>query len=450
MGTEISEDIHVRGHRSFNRPATRTIRFFSTLLDLFIILFITTYALSYLHITPLPRFGVFSLLALIGLLYWFPQRILFGITAGEKLWQLRARKTDRYRLREVLYQCDHIAVSSILTSILITLSVLTATGFAFKNTILQSPLWTPASLWRLTPYAPNTDDWVIAPFFYTIGGWPKKFAGKPIFYTLVYEKGPPTRFIGHIFANWSVPDIKVIFEGPKTPEKSMSQDEIKDCILRKFSYQCLAIREGTLARHMDQIALISPESWTMKWFIVENPMIPPEDQVQGVYLSAVGENWIQDRFIIVSSNGTHQAIILNRSKGPQGNAAFALMQNAIQSMRSFNELNSGRAWVNRELEEIRLDDLHLLKDSTRLIARLAEIQSLLISRISVDPGSYDSYFHLAGTSLMLAKNSIKTRDGLSVIALQNLQSAYRYATDIAPKDPRTAHIQDLWIESNKH
>jgi hypothetical protein len=152
----------------------------------------------------------------------------------------------------------------------------------------------------------------------------------------------------------------------------------------------------------------------------------------------------------VSSNGTHQAIILNRSKGPQGNAAFALMQNAIQSMRSFNELNSGRAWVNRELEEIRLDDLHLLKDSTRLIARLAEIQSLLISRISVDPGSYDSYFHLAGTSLMLAKNSIKTRDGLSVIALQNLQSAYRYATDIAPKDPRTAHIQDLWIESNKH
>jgi hypothetical protein len=74
--------------------------------------------------------------------------------------------------------------------------------------------------------------------------------------------------------------------------------------------------------------------------------------------------------------------------------------------------------VNSEIESIRLDRLRgMQENNNELVAnQLAEIQILLISRISVEPGSYDSYFHLAGTSLLLAKKSIKTQDGKSVSA----------------------------------
>src|SRR4051794_17411585 len=114
-------EIHVRGHKSFNRPATRTLRAFAFLVDVCIIVTLGTNSLPLLRISPFPGLGVLFLFFLISVIYWIPQKTFLGITWGERFWQLRPRKNYRYRLREMLYQCDHLTISSVLLSGLITL-----------------------------------------------------------------------------------------------------------------------------------------------------------------------------------------------------------------------------------------------------------------------------------------------------------------------------------------
>lgn len=93
-----------------------------------------------------------------------------------------------------------------------------------------------------------------------------------------------------------------------------------------------------------------------------------------------------------------------------------------------------------------------------MIARLSEIQTLLISKITVDPMSYDSYFHLGGTALILARQIAHTpnlaltsmTEDLGVIAKPLIQTALRYAQDVSPGDSRTAELQGYWVEARKY
>jgi hypothetical protein len=442
------ESLDVRGHTIFNKPASFPLKVVAGLIDVSAILILSVSALTLLDLAPLPKWPVALLLVSVCLIYLVPQKLWLGFTLGCRLWGLKPAQTGttmRGLQRQMSFNPMSVFVSSLLTTLCVLISFASVKGLVFEH-----PIWTRATLWKMDPFMPASSDWLVTPFFYTIGGWPKVYDGHPVLYTLPYEKGPPTRFIGHVIAELESPDIRLILEGPKTPEKVKNQHELKECFLGGYNYSCLTQRESTLNRHISEIRSFSPKRWTLKWFTVDNPMLPPESQPQGIYLSAQSSSSIQDRFIVIGNNGTHQAVILHRTKNAQGDLAFDLVQKTIRSLRVFEELNSGRAWINRELQSIRLDELQGIQNKEILTAQLAEVQGFLISRISVEPSSYDSYFHLAGTSLMLTKRARHFRDGIYFSANRNLQSAYKYATDLAPSDPRTTQIQNLVLESQKN
>ena len=155
---------------------------------------------------------------------------------------------------------------------------------------------------------------------------------------------------------------------------------------------------------------------------------------------------------MITPTGLQQAFILIRPlfSTPEG---FGTLQRSIASMRSFSTLDAPRAWINRELQGIHLNDLGNKHSPEFLSQRLAEIQGMLISRISVLPAGFESYFHLAGTSLFLAQNLAKSSQHNPTpgraAALHNVQSAFQYAQDIAPADPRTGQIENLGLELKK-
>jgi len=435
----------IRGHSVVNRRASRKFIIYSILIDASIVLSLTILGINLLRIAPFPSFQVLGIFALIAALYWIPQKRFLERTLGERCWQIKKRNQP------------FISAGKLFTgSFLSTLSFF-ALGWAFQEGILKHPIWQEATVWRMEPYIPASDEFLITPFFYTLGGWPKTFQGKPIFLTLPYEKGPPSKFVGHIIAHWQIPDVKVTFEGPRTPPDAKSPIGVKECLLNTNTLGCFILRKNTLERHIQEmqrdlgkrLSNTHPLEWTLKWFDVENPVLPPEDQAHGIYLSASNSTFAEDRFILVNQKGVQQTIILNRPTRARGEEAFKTLQNSIRSMRSFTDLEPGRAWVNRELENVQLGELKDIHDSKTLAEHLAQIQSLLVSRISVDPASFDSYFHLSGTSHLLSKNAIQTRDTWGLIALQNLQTSMKFANDIAPKDPRVQQMQDLWLDVSK-
>jgi hypothetical protein len=433
--------MHVRGYTIFDKRAGALIKSCAYFSDTCILLVTYLLTLSFFGVSPSLGWLSLGLFFSLALFYWYSQIFFFRITLGGRIWHLKA--TQRKNSTPTLLQKSYLNTLSIFISTLVTtLSLLTA-GTLFREVVLKHPLWTPSEIWKMDPFIPQTSEWSVAPFFYTLGAWPKTFSNHPVYYSLPYEKGPPTRFIGHVFLDWSFPEIRVVIEGPKTPEKAGSQAELRECFLKNRSLRCLTQREETLKRHLSEIQKLSPKSWVVKWFHVNNPYLPPESQAQGIYLGAVGNHWAQDRFILVSSNHTQQTFVLQRALNADGEVAFDLMQKTLRSFRLFSELDSGKAWINRELENIRLEHLNSLSDEKQVTSTLAEIQGQLISKISVEPGSYDSYFHLAGTAGMLIKKLSTLSTAQKYSFKRNIQSASQYTSDIAPRDPRTTQIQDL-------
>jgi hypothetical protein len=463
LPTEI-QGIEVRGYTSHNTPALTILRVLSYLIDFCFILFTMLLITDYFKISPTPQLSFIFIMT--ALLYWLPQKKLFGVTLGERSWLLKPKNKERlkipsrlhshlangifFSLKERLYQRDSIHPLPTFMAVLLTALCLFVTVNRFRSTVLSHPDWLKTEQWHLKSFTPETQDWSVSPFFYLLGGWPKSFQGKPIFYTLPYEVGPPTRFVGHVIAYWDHPNISVTFEGPKTPDLAANRTEFKNCFEGAiYSLHCLSLRETVLGRHIQEIrAKKNLVHWSMKWFQVENPLLTSEESPQGIYLSAVGKTWTQDRFILINANGTHQAIILRRPNNERGQEAFALLQKSIGSIRNFNELNSGKAWIDRRLEITTLKDLKNDSDPTLLSNRLGEIQQLILSKITVDPADFNSYFHLAGTSVMLAKATPDRRFRIK-IALDNLKSAQHFASDVAPNDPRNVQIQNLETEIRK-
>jgi hypothetical protein len=144
-----------------------------------------------------------------------------------------------------------------------------------------------------------------------------------------------------------------------------------------------------------------------------------------------------------------------------GTAAREDFKNSMRSLRVSDDLAPGRVWVDQSLEKVNLRDVSKLGDSLDAVQKLAEVQALLIARISVDPKTYDTYFHLAGTALMLGRAAVKLRQfappkgnpelaaEILAVAKPTVQTAQHYAQDVAPKEQRNSLLQNFWAESQK-
>jgi len=422
-----------------------------------------------LGLAPVPRPGWIAAGTLLLVTVRPLQRLLLGTTLGDAIW--RPRNPEKNSVLERACAVFLTAVSVI------------ASAWSMDLAIFKQPLWARAEVLELDAFLPDmaSGQWEILPFFYTLGAWPKLYGGRPVFHSLPYEKGPPTRFAGHIAARWEEPQAQVTFEGPKTPDSPVAtqkgehtpRERIRDCLLGgSKSLGCLRIREATLLRHFEDMQkrlegrsggnTALGMKWKLEWFTVKNAALAPEDQAQGIRLSAedsgAGSSTHaarrgEERYVLITENGTHQAIWLDYTQPGSAEAGHAiqLFGQAIRSLRASNELGPGRAWIDRRLESVKLDE-----QTPRSPAELAEIQALLVAKISVQPAVYDSYYHLGGTAILLDRLARQSGlagslEGLELAAVAKplVQNTYRFAQDIAPNDPRTTQLQGFWFESQK-
>ncbi|HLE01094.1 MAG TPA: hypothetical protein VJB59_12575 [Bdellovibrionota bacterium] len=500
-----SPNSSVRGPSAYNRPASLIVESAAFFTDIGIAMALFWVSLRFLRIAPVPGWKLGFFLLSTCALIWSVQKYFFGLTLGERIWKLRiAPDGDRFskRIWRKLYEPEQLGRPACFCGIILTVALWSTVMMAIWTNYSQEPLFLTANTWNISPFFPNTSDapagkskntepaagiqneqWAITPFFYALGAWPKSFRGTPVFYSIPYEVGPPARFIGHIVARWLVPGVQVTFEGPKTASVvaagSISRDQIRECLLSNTTtLGCLKVREASLGRHVQELRdrfPSNPIQWSLRWFGVENPALPNSEQVQGIYLNANTGTESQSRFILITPKGTHQAVVLDllnispADQSPRSSDAPAvsrtdaeyaeqLIVQAIGSLRVSDELTPALAWVDRQLQSVRLDELASQAASKAFLEDLAAIQSLLVAKLSVDPKTFDTYYHLAGTALLLMRHAKENHQNeWSVTAKPLIQSIYRYAQDVVKSQPHSnelsakmIRLQNLWLDSKKY
>lgn len=428
------------------RNATLAISF---AIDLGIVFTIFCALIVFADVPPFTTLGSFALF--IGCLAVFLglHRALSLPTPGRRLW-------------------DAGSLFSLNRAISLTLVTALLSGLSGAFALLNHPLWLGAERWRMEAFLPPAEGkepgWRILPFFYSLGAWPSSFGGRPIHYSIPYEKGPPHRFLGHVNARWDSGEIRVSFEGPKTPEgREIGRAAIESCLVAPEPgaeaaaglgwFACARLRQAILIRHIEEIRRISPRNWSLRWFRVENPALDRAEQAQGIFLGAANDARGQDRFILITERGTHQAVLFDYTRDQRGQEARRIFQNSIRSLRVSDTLEPGRAWIDRMLESIQLPAAGAGTANGLDLSQLAVIQSVLAAKVSVEPGSFEAFYHLGGTTSLLtrvARAQRKDEWGLTAQpVVQTIQSAQLYARDIAPDDRRTQLLLNLWIEAKQ-
>lgn len=455
--------LEVRGVTHLGKPAPASLRGLALLIDLLLVFGTLGAALVLTRKLPAaPQPEQLSLLPFGTLAVLVIQQWILSATVGQKLLGLKLLDSERERITpgtyfgSKLYLHEQKAPGEIARALIIGIGLFTGASYGVVKGLASHPLYSLAAPWQPKAFAPETDrasEWRVAPFFYAIGAWPRSFEGKPVFHTLPYEKGPPTHFVGHVVARWDLPEIRVTFEGPKTPEHSSpeSLQALRACMSAgtRWNLRCVSIREQFLSKHIAEIrAQVAPTSWSSSWFEVDNPALPALERPRGIYLSARNEDRAQERFLLINPRGSVQAVILDRPLDERGDKASELFRQAIRSQRVSDELNSGRAWVDRELASVKLPELLKRSEDPGFLGELAGVQQWLIAKITVEPKTFDAYFHLAGTSSLLGQLARARKDAdLSAIAQILVQSSVRYGQDVRADHPKITLMQAMLSET---
>lgn len=458
--------LHIRGHSARSKPASVLLLFAAAVVDAGIAVLVFLGFMLACGISPVPK-GIWPIayFVILGLI-WASQRYVLSRTLGEWIWGLgfpSPRTTVGARFG-MTFESTRLTPNHKLTASFLTFAIWVSIWITTQQIFVNSPLWMTSNEWIMSPFLPSsqsetdTTKWSITPFFYSLGAWPKSFEGKPVFYSVPYEKdGPPNHFIGHVTARWDSPDITLTFEGPRTPEGITDRSNLRKCIIDPSSAHtiaCLAVRERALSRHLSELQKPSLGNWSIRWFRVDDPALPDGEEAQGIYIENAGESRAIARFILVTLGGTHQAFTLNYVKTPRGLVARKLFEDAIGSLRVSDQLGPGRDWINKELENVQLDSLQTSENGRELAEKLSEVQGLLISKITVDPKSFDAFFHLAGTSMLLAQLGAKHAteaefNDLGSVAKAMIANTYRFAEDVDSQEKRLGQMQNIFIESQK-
>jgi hypothetical protein len=475
-----NSNVAVRGHTMYTGKAPTRTKLLAFATDIVAAGLFTEVIYAFLGLSPVPNLRALT----VFLTLWIAALLLgrfriltssaeaISISIGEWIWGIH--RVGESRSPQVSRESKN---GIFLTALLFVL------GFAvFEWKIARAPQWVTSYELPIEAVVPPAN-WRVLAFHYSLAAWPE-----PVAYFMPYEFGPPKRFVGRIEAILRQAandnDEKIVFEGPKTPMEfqsgSVSRGELRGCVLGSPSFHCALIRDIALQRPLEEMRKVGFSQFELRWFSAKNPMIPDEDRAQGIFLHATGGTEdsprYQDRYILVSPKGMQQSIIFSylkaastdaenaAAKPPSDNngdptasmSAADKMKIAIGTLRFSDDLNPGRAWVDRELETIRLGELPDVS-SDQYLPKLVQAEGLLISKISVEPGPIESYFHLAGIQALLLQYGVNHhRPDLVDNAKQTLDQVYRFSKDIAAQSSpesstgRLAHeIEKLWHESQK-
>lgn len=495
--------MHIRGHNSFNERASLLAKALGGITDVSSILALYQGLHWSLHLSPLPHALWVVGYLLAAFLFWFLQIAFLGRSFGQWIWGLKFSQTaEETTTARGLLTCLQLILNAFKTSspihllqheVLTPLSRLRAfvvlialagfTSFAFNQSVLKHPFFIQAQSVTVAPYAPQMDGleasktWMTLPFYYTLGSWPKTFQGVPVLFSLPYRRnGPPRNFTPEVVVRLQMPNIKLTLEGPKTPEELRDQpsstdqiQQIKECLVNPKKgfwalLSCARLRQNILARHYQQTASLSHPRFEIKWFEVENLNLPAEERPKGIYLLAQNSQMAQERYILINPQGIHQTLILERTQEPAGVNAQEILQKIVGSLRLSQDLKEGKTLINYQLSQTKLQNLERVSDPLDFVRRIAEVQALLISKISVDPKNHDAYYHLGGTAYLLVKQTLELRthqtqimdarllgllDEWASAAKPLVGNAYLYAKDISPQSPNTSRLETIWMETKK-
>ncbi|MGE0616373.1 MAG: hypothetical protein AB7P04_12105 [Bacteriovoracia bacterium] len=476
----------LRGHSAYKSKATLLTRLAAFFVDLSWWTALFYLGVRVFNLSPIPHAGVLAAFAVVIALTWIAQQAFLGGTVGQLIWQSKLLSPDhspftwssgtlKSFFQARLYQIEKMSVSALSTALFFTLIALAGSIWTIRDTLWRHPLLLQAETLTLPVFTPsqpgvNASDWLTLPFFYASGAWPRMYEGRPVLHTIPYAKAPPKQFIASVVARWRLPDIQLTIEGPKTPTLELAEYDpeiTRGCLTQAWnsSFRCLRIREAVLIRHVKALRAVRPQAWSLKWFEVANPILPREFWARGFWLTGTNAKRAQERIVLVNPYGKHQALILDRPAGAEGEAAVSLLREIVGSIKLSEDLQAGRALVDSLLTTIDLRQAAAVRDSVELATKLAQIQALLIAKISVDPRNLLGYYHLAGTALMLAKHASELRVHSTGLVSPNMllmldewaaaskpvvHSAYQYANDVDPQHPKTQELKQIWLESQKY
>jgi hypothetical protein len=437
--------IEVRGHSRFDRAAELRFRALAWIVDFFAALLLIEILYLTTGMDPVLDIKLGLLFAVLFLGIAVPFRKYLGGSLGERIWRISKGRT-RYR------DTAHVWLGSFLTALLITASI-----GSFEWNIATHPYWSTSEALKLQASVPPAD-WHVLAFYYTLAPWPTTVDGHPVFYSVPYEVGPPQRFIGHIESDWIHESVRLRLEGPKTPmdyqSRALTREQLKECFLDSplLNPRCVDIRRTTLEKSLQELHDEGYTKFETSWFYVDNSTIPDETRTQGIRLrgrtSDLVKSRVQDRYILITPHGIHQSITLSYFDDEEGLQAEKDFRTALGALQISEEINPGRAWVDHLLESTKLSALESAADSPHYLEGLAEIQSVLVSKLSVEPSSFDAYYHLAGSSFLLLKYSTKHPDpDLKNLAQATVDRMNRYAHDVSQKatapDPKLPMLEHM-------
>jgi hypothetical protein len=212
---------HVRGGATYRDPATFEYRLGAGVIDGSVAIAVFFLLHRALGLNPVPNPWWLAAVIFLIAMSWGAQRAWLGRTLGDLAWRLKAAQAG---LREPLLKPMKHSPQEILAGVFLTTTSVLTCAWSIDLAVFKQPVWARAEALELEAFLPDvgSGQWEVLPFFFSLGAWPRTYAGKPVFYTLPYEKGPPDRFVGHLSARWEDPGTRVTFEGPKTPQAPVS------------------------------------------------------------------------------------------------------------------------------------------------------------------------------------------------------------------------------------
>lgn len=471
----------VRGESAYNRPASLLRRNGARLANASLCVGLSAALLGrILWPEPSGAAGPLTIAESVLALFVFPALLalslwVFGRTPGEFAAGIATRGTHgggisrptlsgalrSWRRAEYLTLRKPTALSRLGATIL-TLALSIAPAVLGLGSLSGHPFFLAAGARHLErTQTGEKPGWRELPFFFARGLWPSRFAGRPVFHSLPYEKGPPSIFVGRVIARWDPPTTQLTIEGPKTPEPRADAERLRVSLGAGWLAEPGAWARGlgdritALRRHIGEMraALDSGEgaaTWSLEWFESGSEA----DSPRGIRIVATNRSRAQERFVMVSAGGAHQALILDRAAGPEGDRASETLRELVSGLRLSASVEEGRSLVAAQLSAIDPEQIPTDATPDALAARIADIHSLILARISLAPGDFEAYFHLAGTSFALSKllardNGAGDSTGASTALPGVIRAAYFYARDIAPADRRTTQLEQIWMESGK-
>lgn len=255
--------------------------------------------------------------------------------------------------------------------------------------------------------------------------------------TVPYEKGPPTRFLGRIRLTYSEAlDGRLDILGPLTFKGAQTREALHYCLSNNL--HCPSVRE---AWHKQ---FVTPYFQGFKfsrpiWFEALNPNLPlDKEKPMGLYIQARNEGTGQVKKLIYLINAQLATSVFDITceNLVSCDRYLEIAKQLITPSKSIDDLSAARVHINQLLANFSLEQISP--------GTLTRAQLYLVSKISVDPADFWSYFYFAKVSHDLLKAPELSRFAtLRALIEKGLDSIWKLAKDVDPKNEKLVLIENL-------